>query len=385
MPARRVVPALTLALIALVRPASAEYAPTQLEKIPVDRLLKNLEETVREQPKRASALLNLARAHAMAYSARSENLDVVRGTSDLWFGHEPPIVPFRGVKPADDPEKLKAAKVHLEEALRRYDEVLALTPDDIRARLGRAWLLTQTENKSKAIAELRVIVDVAWEKEKDLKMLGLGGNAISAEASRYLIPLLDVEKDKAEITALKGKADKLEALPRPVTPIVVPLRSGLVATDLEDREAAVAFDADGTGLRRRWTWITRDAAWLVHDPKRSGQITSGLQLFGSVTFWMFWDTGYDALAALDDNHDGRLTGAELEGLALWHDANGNGVSDPGEVKSLSEVGIVEISLAWVRDPGHPDRIATVPAGVTFRDGSTRPTYDLVLHSRPVAP
>ena len=44
----------------------------------------------------------------------------------------------------------------------------------------------------------------------------------------------------------------------------------------------------------------------------------------------------DALAALDDNGDGVLSGKELDGLALWHDANGNGVCDPGEVKPLSE-------------------------------------------------
>src|SRR5262249_49754946 len=94
--------------------------------------------------------------------------------------------------------------------------------------------------------------------------------------------------------------------------------------------------------------------------------------------WLFWETGYDALAALDDNHDGVLTGKELDGLALWHDANGNGISDPGEVKPLSEWGIVAISCKSERDPSHPDRIAFSKAGVTFRDGTTRPTFDLVL-------
>ena len=95
---------------------------------------------------------------------------------------------------------------------------------------------------------------------------------------------------------------------------------------------------------------------------------------------MFWDTGYEALAALDDDRDGRLSGKELAGLALWHDANGNGVSDAGEVKPLADYGIVALSCKAVRDPNHPDRIAYSPAGVTFRDGTTRPTFDLVLHT-----
>jgi hypothetical protein len=96
---------------------------------------------------------------------------------------------------------------------------------------------------------------------------------------------------------------------------------------------------------------------------------------------LFWETGYDALAALDDNHDGQLTGRELEGLALWHDANGDGIADPGEVRSLSEHGIVAVSCKSQRDPAHPDRIAYSASGVTFRDGTTRATYDLLLHSR----
>ena len=223
------------------------------------------------------------------------------------------------------------------------------------------------------------MVEKGWEAEKGLTSLRPGGHTVTGEGAGYLIPLLDPDKDKAEIATLTERAAKLKKLPRPVTPVAVPLRDGLAAADLEDRSASVAFDADGTGLRKNWTWATRDAAWLVHDPKQSGKVTSALQLFGGVTFWLFWETGYDALAALDDDRDGQLTGAELAGLALWHDANGNGVSDPGEVKPLSEHGVVAVSCRWERDPRHPDRIAFSKAGVTFKDGKTRPTFDLVLH------
>lgn len=84
-------------------------------------------------------------------------------------------------------------------------------------------------------------------------------------------------------------------------------------------------------------------------------------------------------AALDDNGDGRLTGNELAGLALWHDANGNGISDPGEVKSLAEHRIVALSCGADRDAKHPDRIAFSRNGVTFSNGCSRSTFDLVLH------
>jgi hypothetical protein len=117
---------------------------------------------------------------------------------------------------------------------------------------------------------------------------------------------------------------------------------------------------------------------VVYDPKGEGRITSGLDLFGSVTFWLFWDTGYDALQALDDNRDGKLTGPELAGLAIWQDSSHFGVCDPGELKSLKDHGIVAVSCGFERDPSHPDQIAFSPMGVTFRDGTTRPTFDIIL-------
>ena len=39
-----------------------------------------------------------------------------------------------------------------------------------------------------------------------------------------------------------------------------------------------------------------------------------------------------SLALLDTNHDGKLSGKELDALALWFDKNRDGVSQPGEVK-----------------------------------------------------
>jgi hypothetical protein len=374
----RRVPTLSICLVALgISSASAEYAKVDVEDIPVERLVKNLEAAIREHPEDWTSVLNLARAHAMAYSRKSETLTVVSKHPEyVWFGYEHAIVPFNQVVKTTDPDKLKAAKVHLDAALKLYADALKGMPNRNDgqvnvAQLGYAWLLTQTDKKADAITALRTAIRKAGKEYIYL----------AAEAGEYLLPLLDPEKDKAEIASLKETAEEVKRRPRPITPIVIPLASGLGASELEDRAARVSFDADGTGLRRPWTWITRDAAWLVYDPKRSGKITTGLQLFGNVTFWMFWDTGYEALAALDDDHDGRLTDRELEGLSLWQDVNGNGISEPGEVRPLSQFGIVAISCDSQRDATHPDRIAYSPKGVTFGDGSTRPTFDLLLHPR----
>jgi len=369
-----------IAALCLAASAEAIFIPVEIRKVPIERLTANLSEAVRKNPKDADAMVNLARVHAMAYSLRSDELPTkAENPKDVWFGFEPKLVPFSLLAKSDDPKKLEAAKKHLQTALDLYSKAVELRPDDLKARLGHAWLLSQTEKKDDAIAALRKVIELGWEKDRKLQVLGLGGHTITGEGIGYLIPLLDAKKDAEEIAKLMERTAMIAKLPRPVTPIAIPLKDGLAARDLENRTARVPFDADGSGPRN-WTWIHgNSAAWLVHDPKRSGKIGSGLQLFGNVTFWLFWDNGYAALAALDDNGDGRLAGSELEGLALWHDANGNGVSDPGEVKPLADHGITGLSCRFERDASHPDRIAYSKAGVTFANGRTRQTFDIVLH------
>lgn len=366
--------------------AWATYLRPDLENVPVERIAENLEAMAKKDPKDAKTRLNLARAHAMAYASKSDTAQVDKGRANkgVWFGFEPPHVPFK-LKQTDDKEKLKAAKVHLEKAIAWYEETVKLAPDNRTAALGLAWCIDQSGDKEKAIKAYRQLIDEAWKAEKDMTEAKLGWHSVTAEAASYLIPLLqsDSENDavKAEIKTLQDRSAQMQALPRPITPIVVPLRDGLTAADLEDRAASVAFDADGTGLKKRWTWITKDAGWLVYDPRGTGKVDSALQLFGNVSFWMFWDNGYQALAALDNNRDGVLKSSELAGLAIWQDANGNGVSDAGEVKPLSAWGIVAISCQHQSHATHAERIPFSPRGVEFNDGSTRATYDIVLRPR----
>jgi len=99
------------------------------------------------------------------------------------------------------------------------------------------------------------------------------------------------------------------------------------------------------------------APLLVFDPEHIGKITSAAQLFGNWTFGgkrfaslssvagtpnSQWRDGFEALATLDTNGDGKISGTELEPLALWFDANQNGVAEEGEVKSLADLGIVAL-------------------------------------------
>jgi tetratricopeptide (TPR) repeat protein len=360
-------------------PVVAMYIRPDIIKVPVDRLIKNLESQAVSKPDDASVLLNLARLHAMAYALKTDTAEVWKGKENAgaWFGYEPRHVPF-DAQPSQNEAQLRVAREHLSKAIELYQRVVAMDPDNLTAALGYAWCLDQSGDKETAIQEYRKVIEAGWQKEKDMKTAPLGFHSVTAEAARYLIPLLDPDKDEAEIAALKKRMQQLSMVPRPITPIAIPLRNGIGLSGIQDEAASVAFDADGTGLRKKWTWITEDAGWLVWDPPKTGKVTSSLQMFGSVSFWLFWENGYRALSSLDDNHDGKLSGKELEGLAIWQDLNRNGLCEPGEVRTLREWGIVALSCEYVRGDEASGAAAYSPRGVVFGDGSTRASYDVIL-------
>ncbi|MDX1919402.1 MAG: hypothetical protein SFU25_01550 [Candidatus Caenarcaniphilales bacterium] len=94
------------------------------------------------------------------------------------------------------------------------------------------------------------------------------------------------------------------------------------------------------------TWFTWKASasmpLLIYDPSHTGKITSAEQLFGNFSFGKNWNNGYEALKSLDKNQDQKLSGRELNALALWFDENQDGISQKGEVKSLKSLKVVEI-------------------------------------------
>lgn len=379
------VPAVLAALISLSLPASGMYMRAETQDIPVKRLIDNLTGKSKTEPTDAKVLHQLARAHAIAYSNKLSDVDTVKSWTGWkkdepeqpWFYPESPHVPYRKVTEASDAEKLATAKAHLATAIATYKKALAAKPDDTIVMLGLAWCQDQAGEKADAVSGYRKVAAAAWEKES--KSEGGFGNSLFVETAGYLVPLLDSTKDAAEIAELNDRKKKLLALPRAVTPIVIPVSNeGRSLESLVDPSARVRFDLDGSGRQLEWPWITPNAAWLVFDPQQTGKITSSIQMFGNRSFLLFCADGYESLSLLDDDANGSINGSELSGLALWRDLNSNGISDPGEVKPVSEYGISALSTTRQI---HPSGIPYSAKGVTFEDGGTRPTYDLILESK----
>jgi len=358
-------------VLAAVPVAEAKYMRPDIEPVPVERLIANLDKQVAAAPEDLQAVYALARVHSMAYAVQAENIDVLKETGLPFFGFGTSAdVPPGEVPPATDPAKAAAAKAHLAQAIANYQKAVKVDPQHLPSQLGLGWALEQSGDKPAALEGYRKALKLAWAKEKE----GVFGGSLTEEAGRYLLALLDKGKDAKEVAEVEGILKKVAEVPRAMTPVIIPLVADAPLEDLVNPQAKVAFDLDGSGQQRRWGWITPKAGWLVHDPRGEGKITSGLQMFGSVTFWVLWQDGYQALAALDNNRDGMLRGEELSGMGIWRDINSNGISELGEVSTL---GAWKISGLSCHAQSHPSGIPFSPDGVEFTDGTTRPSYDWI--------
>ncbi|HVT60995.1 MAG TPA: hypothetical protein VHR45_21710 [Thermoanaerobaculia bacterium] len=120
----------------------------------------------------------------------------------------------------------------------------------------------------------------------------------------------------------------------------------------------VYFDlyTDGVPVWTAWTARGSGTAFLALDLNGNGKIDDAGELFGDHTRLMdgtFATDGFEALAQYDEvinggNADGVIDAADaiFDKLRVWTDSNHNGQTDPGELRTLSQAGIVAIDLKY---------------------------------------
>ena len=113
------------------------------------------------------------------------------------------------------------------------------------------------------------------------------------------------------------------------------------------------FDHNGDGVSHKSSWISKEDGILAYDCNGNGKIDDGGELFGNFTQikdkegnQRLAKDGYEALKEFDSNNDGLIDNKDdkFKDLKIWQDANSNGISDEGELKSLDELGIASLSL-----------------------------------------
>ena len=251
----------------------------------------------------------------------------------------------------------------------------ATQPAEEAASLRREWLDAAMTEYAEAFRLARA-EEVAM-KTQTIKGIDVLVGFESIERYRALADTLGEAAGDAEVLeAMNEHMARLEGLPPSpiVTPIIFSLTPNRALPDLLGTGFRVMFDLDGDGRAESRPWVKPDTGILVWDPHGTGRITSGRQLFGNVTWWMFWRDGYAALEALDDDRDGELAGEELLGLAVWFDRDGDAVSDAGEVTPVADLAIVGISARVGRvEEGTPMN----RHGLRLQSGTLLPTWDWI--------
>lgn len=126
------------------------------------------------------------------------------------------------------------------------------------------------------------------------------------------------------------------------------------------QQAGTSFDYTGN-FAQKTSWIGSGTGFLVQVGS-DGLVDNGSNFI----------TNFQQLGGLDTNHDGVISGAELNGISVWQDANGDGVCQPGEVVSLASLDVVSISLKTnVVSQSIAGDIISQTAIATMADGTTR--------------
>jgi hypothetical protein len=132
------------------------------------------------------------------------------------------------------------------------------------------------------------------------------------------------------------------------SPVVLDIdQDGIELVSATDSKAY--FDLDGDGIDEKLGWISGGDAILVFDSNQSGSVDDRIE-FAFVAWKEGARTDLEGLSHFDTDGDGHLSSADAgsrfswDQFMIWKDANGNGVSEQGELVTLKEAGIVSIGL-----------------------------------------
>jgi hypothetical protein len=136
--------------------------------------------------------------------------------------------------------------------------------------------------------------------------------------------------------------------------------------------------------KKQISWTNQQRYQWVVLPDANGQVTGIDQMFGDNTMGpdgQFAAEGFAALSKYDKDKNGRIDTEDpvYKQLALWHDANGNGVSDAGELTPFSSAMIDSIDLKY--DPNFYEidiygNKTTYKSVVQFSDGRQTLIFDM---------
>jgi Ca2+-binding RTX toxin-like protein len=272
------------------------------------------------------------------------------------------------------------------------DRILDLERGD-RIKLGGLWL---NGGEKKLPPQDPCNPEPSRDDDKDGTYKGsdgsrytLSGSTLTVSAGGQQIVLENFQNNDGGIR-LRPERTRQDQAECQRDPLILDLNGDRKVYDkLADSNAY--FDLDNDGFAEHVAWAQKGDGLLVLDWNGNGRIDDGTELFGSNYTQLSGGRrqpagmdGFTDLARLDSNGDYAITAADFafHRLQVWIDADGDGVTRDGELKSLAELGIVSISLSARASNavvcGCDGTTVPLMADVLRADGSSLLVYDAFL-------
>lgn len=180
-----------LAAIAVLGHASSAKFANPTEKLPADRMIKNAEAWIKENPKDAQGYYVLGRVHSMAWAYGAE-ITLIKPADDKSL---PGFAAFQEVQVRHPEETPKKEDVdHLEKAISNYASAISLDSRNAIYWLGYAWLFQEVANhaaaefynRQLAIKQIAITPEQVKLYEQAGKDLGSADAAVREKASATL-------------------------------------------------------------------------------------------------------------------------------------------------------------------------------------------------------
>jgi hypothetical protein len=221
-------------------------------------------------------------------------------------------------------------------------QIVALATNDLAAMNTNSFAALLTSQIAVlTTSQIAALTTAEMQAMTTTQMQGMTTNAIAALSTTQVAALTTCGFTALQTQALSANAKLV------YTPIVLDLNgNGITTLAMAD---GVQFDLLASGQPVQTGWVAPSDGLLVRDLNVDGTINNGTELFGNATVLSDGSAasdGYQALAELDSNHDGVISNADavFSQLGVWIDADTDGVSDAGELRSLTDLGITEIAV-----------------------------------------
>jgi Ca2+-binding RTX toxin-like protein len=165
----------------------------------------------------------------------------------------------------------------------------------------------------------------------------------------------------------------------PTDPLVLDINGdGIHLTDYGSSPVLFDVDHDANASKEQTGWVSNSDGMVVYDLNGNGKI-DGIhetlsEYFNGGVGVKNYANGLAALKSLDSNNDNQFTSADVvwSEVMVWVDANHDGMTDAGELKTLTALGITDINLTQTVQSGLVRDGNEILASSTFvQNGVTR--------------